>query len=103
MYLRITAQETRLDFYPYAKGIEEIRNAAIDSYAIRDRILDERDFWRLVKIGIERASMKTLEKCWDEAIALTSITTTILSLRSSLLNGRTQLKNYRKSTTEDES
>lgn len=72
-FLRVAAQESRLKFYPYETAIDEIRDAAIESYEARaaegdDRaVFDERDFDRLVINGIEQASRKTDEECLDEA------------------------------------
>ena len=71
--LRVAAQESRLGFYPYEAAIDEIRNAAIDSYEARAAegdnraFFDEHDFDRLVINGIEQASLKTDEQCPAEA------------------------------------
>ena len=67
-FLRIAAQESRLDYYPYETAINEIRKAATESYEARvaegdsGAIFDEFDFGRLVENAVEQASLKTLEQ-----------------------------------------
>ena len=57
-----------MSFYPYETAIDEIHKAAIDSYTARDdKILDEADYWGLVKNGIAQAHKKTIEQCQAEA------------------------------------
>ena len=59
-FLRIAAQESRLDYYPYETAINEIRKAATESYKARvaegdsGAIFDEFDFGRLSRTPSNR-------------------------------------------------